>query len=100
MDAEPVALMWDANAEPDVNRYRLYGASFSNLQGRVQFTNYVEVSTNTITLNLAPNLFHYFTVTAVNTSNLESEFSNVIFVLFVRENKITIAPIETPHVIQ
>lgn len=73
--AAEVTLSWDPNTEPDIAGYRIhYG-----LQSR-SYSNAVDVGNcilSTIT-GLESGQTYYFSATAYNTANLESDFSNEV----------------------
>ncbi len=73
-----VGLAWDANTETDLAGYKVYYGTASR-----NYTNVVTlglVTTYTVT-NVAYDITTFFAVTAYNTANLESEFSNEVSAL-------------------
>jgi hypothetical protein len=65
------ALAWAKNPEPNIDYYRLHIGTTSG-----QYTTHVRVnSTNCITPALPIGPVFYFSVTAVNTAGLESDYS-------------------------
>lgn len=84
-----VTLAWDANLEPDVSEYRLYVGTGSQTYGPA-----IPVSGTTKTIALPKDVMHFATVTAVNTSGLESpKSSELVFQVFrAGEGKVPSAP--------
>ena len=72
---QSVTLAWDANPEPDVSTYLVYYGTSSRQY--LYSTNVGNVTTATV-YGLAEGVTWYFAVTAVNTSGLESNFSNEV----------------------
>jgi hypothetical protein len=73
-----VGLAWDPNTETDLAGYKVYSGTASR-----NYTNVVTlglVTSYTVT-NVAYDITTFFTVTAYNTSNLESEYSNEVSAL-------------------
>lgn len=70
-----VNLAWDPNTESDVAGYKVYYGLGSRSYDRV-----VEVgnSTSCVVTGLEQGRTYYFAATAVNTSNIESDFSNEV----------------------
>jgi hypothetical protein len=70
-----VTLMWDPNSESDLAGYRIYYGVAS-----LSYDNVIDVgNTETCTvMGLIPGVTYYFTATAYNTSELESDYSNEI----------------------
>src|ERR1700736_5351525 len=74
-DAASVGLAWDANSDPNIAGYRLYTGSQSGVYSQstnVGNTNFVLVT------NLMAGKPYYFTVTAYNTTAVESAPSNQV----------------------
>ncbi len=71
--AKTVRLTWDLNTETDLAGYVAYWGIVSS-----GVTNSAGVTTNTITLSNLANGQWWFGVTARNTNNLESGFSNIV----------------------
>ena len=74
-DAANVGLAWDANSDPNIAGYRLYTGFQSGIYSQstnVGNTNYVLVT------NLIAGKPYYFTVTAYNTTAVESAPSNQV----------------------
>jgi hypothetical protein len=70
-----VVLQWDANTEPTVAGYKIYyGTSSRNYE----FSVYVGDTTTYTVSNLQEGGTYYFAATAVDTSNLESSYSNEV----------------------
>jgi hypothetical protein len=78
--ATGVTLTWDPNTEADLAGYKLYSGTASG-----SYTNASDVGnlTSNTVLGLAPGAEYFFAVTAVNTSGLESEFSNEVSYKFL-----------------
>lgn len=71
-----VILAWDPNSEPDLDGYILYYGDASR-----HYTNSIVVSrdeTQCAVSSLQEDTVYYFAVTAFNTSQLESDFSNEV----------------------
>jgi hypothetical protein len=70
-----VTLVWNANTEPDLAGYNIYYGVMS-----ATYTNKLSVGlvTTNILSGLAPGVTFFCAVTAFNTSDAESEFSNEI----------------------
>lgn len=73
--AGQVTLMWDPNSESDLAGYRIYYGITSR-----SYDNVIDVgNTETCTvMGLIPGVTYYFSATAYNTSDLESDYSNEI----------------------
>jgi len=73
--AGEVNLAWDPNTEPDVAGYRVYYGLGSRNYGH-----FMEVgnSTSCLVTGLEQGRTYYFAATAVNTANIESDFSNEV----------------------
>jgi hypothetical protein len=71
-----ITLTWDANTEPDMDHYVLYWGTASGDYANNDRTAGLE-TTKTVTI---PNddQVYYFALTAVDTSGLESDFSNEV----------------------
>jgi Bacterial Ig domain len=87
---QSLTLSWDANQEPDVAGYILYYGDASG-----HYTNSIDVGnvTTTIASNLVDGVSYFFTVTAYNTSRLESAPSNEV------TTKLNNPPIARPDVV-
>jgi fibronectin type 3 domain-containing protein len=73
--AGEVNLAWDPNTEPDVAGYRLYyGLGSRNYDQVMDVGN----STSCVVTGLEQGRTYFFAATAVNTANLESDFSNEV----------------------
>ena len=73
--AATVRLIWDRNPEPDVVSYWVHvGSSSRNYTQRVHAGNDIEASVSGLNLGQT----YYFSVTAVNSSGLESDYSNEV----------------------
>jgi hypothetical protein len=70
-----ITLAWDPNNEPDLTGYKIYYGSSSRTYGAP--INVGNVTTTTLT-GLDPTMTYYFAVTAYDSSNNESGFSNEI----------------------
>lgn len=74
LHAADLALAWDANTEPDIAGYKIYYGKVSGTYDHsVNVGNVVQFTVTGLT-----NGTWYFAVTAENTSNLESGFSNEV----------------------
>ncbi len=73
--SEAIRLTWDASATPDIAGYRLYQGPSKDVFDTIKD---VGTSTTAQVLGLSPNQTYYFTVTAYNSANLESDPSNVV----------------------
>jgi fibronectin type 3 domain-containing protein len=73
-------LTWDANSEPDLTHYIVYWGTESGKytvnSGNIGL---VTVYTKEITPPVDSKITYYFAVTAVDTSGLESDYSNEVF---------------------
>ena len=83
--AMDITLSWDVNTEPDIAGYKVYykadfsGAPYEGI-GAVEGDSPIDVgnvASFTIT-NLDDTQIYYLTVTAYDTSNLESDYSNEV----------------------
>jgi hypothetical protein len=73
--AAEVNLAWDANTEPDVAGYRVYyGLGSRNYDHILDVGN----STSCVVTGLEQGQTYFFAATAVNTANIESDFSNEV----------------------
>ncbi|MCX7635466.1 MAG: hypothetical protein N2Z74_06945, partial [Syntrophales bacterium] len=69
-----IRLTWDPNTEPDLAGYKIYYGNASRV-----YTHSINVGKVTsYTLNLDPRNRYYIAVTAYDTENLESGFSNEV----------------------
>jgi hypothetical protein len=73
--AGEVNLAWDPNTEPDVAGYRVYYGLESRNYDHVMD---VGDSTSCLVTGLEQGRTYYFAATAVNTANIESDFSNEV----------------------
>ena len=87
--SESIGLSWAPNSESDLAGYKLYRGSST---GQYNWVKDAGLSTIIQVDSLTPNQTYYFTVTAYNTQNLESEPSNVV--------QVTPTPDSTPPVAQ
>jgi fibronectin type 3 domain-containing protein len=73
--AAEVNLAWDPNTEPDVAGYKVYYGL-----GSRSYDHVMEVgnSTSCVVTGLEQGRTYYFAATAVNTANIESDFSNEV----------------------
>lgn len=72
--AKDVVLAWDANSETDLAGYKIYiGESSRNYGPPIV----IGLQTTYTVVNLPPGIY-YFAVTAYNTSNAESDYSNEV----------------------
>jgi hypothetical protein len=73
--AGEVNLAWDPNTEPDVAGYRVYyGLGSRNYDHVMEVGN----CTSCVVTGLEHGRTYYFAATAVNTANIESDFSNEV----------------------
>jgi len=73
--AGEVNLAWDPNTEPDVAGYRVYyGLGSRNYDHVMEVGN----CTSCVVTGLEEGRTYYFAATAVNTANIESDFSNEV----------------------
>jgi hypothetical protein len=72
--AADVTLQWDANTETDLAGYKVYVGTASRTYG-TPFT--IGTQTTYSVTNLQPGTY-YFAVTALNSSGLESDYSNEV----------------------
>jgi hypothetical protein len=73
--AAEVNLAWDPNTEPDVAGYRVYYGLGSRNYDRIMD---VGNTTSCVVTGLEQGRTYYFAATAVNTANVESDFSNEV----------------------
>jgi hypothetical protein len=82
-----VKIGWDPNEEPDIKGYILYGSQDSPCPPYYHIDNYPEkVLVNPLTpmvkvTELEKNVTYYFALTAYNSFESESDYSNVVYVL-------------------
>ena len=75
LHAAEVTLAWDQNTEPDVAGYKVY----YGLESRnYDYVMDVGDTTSCVVTGLELGRTYYFAATAVNTANLESDFSNEV----------------------
>ncbi len=72
-----VTLTWNANAESDILRYRIYGDTSSNPTAKVDSVEGVNSNTRTI-LGLTNGTTYYFRIKAVDSALQESVFSDEV----------------------
>jgi fibronectin type 3 domain-containing protein len=72
-DVSPITVIWDANTDPELAGYKVYYGTSSG-----DYDTVVDVGTQTsfVLSNLISNETYYIAVTAYNTSNVESRYSN------------------------
>lgn len=73
--AAEVSLAWDPNTEPDLAGYKVYYGLGSRNYDRVMD---VGNTTSCVVTGLEQDRTYYFAATAVNTANIESEFSDEV----------------------
>ena len=75
-DGTMVTLAWNPNSEIDLAGYRVYYGNSSRTYGAM-----IDVGNRTTfqVPSLSPGVTYYFAVTAYNTTNMESGFSNEVF---------------------
>ena len=75
VNAMDVTLAWDHNTEPDLAGYKVYyGLGSRNYDHVIEVGN----STSCVVTGLEQGQTYFFAATAVNTANLESDFSNEV----------------------
>jgi len=72
-----VDLEWDENPEPDIDGYNIYRSGQSG-SGYVRLNGLLITVTNFTDNTIAAGQTYYYVCTAVNSSNLESGFSNEV----------------------
>ncbi len=72
-----ISLKWDANAEADFLRYRIYGGTTPNPTTKIDSVDGAANATKIIK-NLITGTTYYFRITAVNMALQESGFSNEV----------------------
>lgn len=77
-----VTLTWDANGEPDLAGYKVYydvntGAPYSG-KVTMPLADLSDADNPEFSITLPEGVFYYFVVTAYDTENLESGFSNEV----------------------
>jgi fibronectin type 3 domain-containing protein len=82
---EQVMLSWDRNTEADFLRYRIYGSTVPNPATKIDSTTGGVTDTTKIISGLTNGSIYYFRVTAVDSAENESEFSN-------EDSEIPVAP--------
>lgn len=74
--ARDVTLTWDPNSEPDLSHYIVYwgveSGVYTSNSGNIGLANEYKI------VNLDDNQIYFFAVTAVDTSGLESDYSNEV----------------------
>lgn len=82
-EAETLTLTWDANTEPDMSHYIVYWGKESRKydynSGNIGL---VTIYSKEFVPPYDAKTTYYFAVTAVDTSGLESDFSNEVFWTF------------------
>ena len=69
-----VTLQWDANTEPDLAGYKVYYGTMSG-----EYGNPIILDTVTeYTMHIPDSIMYFFAVTAFDTEQLESDFSNEV----------------------
>ena len=82
--AGEVTLAWDPNAESDVAGYKVYyGLGSRNYDHVMDVGN----STTCVVTGLEQGRTYYFAATAVNTANIESDFSNEVSAALTTSNQ-------------
>jgi len=86
--AGEVNLAWDPNTEPDVAGYRVYyGLGSRNYDHVMEVGN----CTSCLVTGLEQGRTYYFAATAVNTANIESDFSNEVSAALSTSNQSPLA---------
>lgn len=103
VSAKTVNLAWDASTGPGVAGYKVYYAVGSSNQpftgtGATQGASPIDVGLNTtaILTGLADGDTHFFTVTAYNSSGVESSYSNIVSSAPVVVTPVNRAPVLSP----
>ena len=86
--AAEVNLAWDPNTETDVAGYKVYYGLGSRSYDRVME---VGNTTSCVVTGLEQGRTYYFAATAVNTSNVESDFSNEVSAALFTSNQAPLA---------
>jgi len=83
-DAAQVTLAWDPNMEPDLAGYRIYVGYMSR-----DYDYFMDAGNHTscVVSGLEQDQMYYFAVTAYDTENLESDFSNEVMATIWSENQ-------------
>jgi len=82
--AAEVNLAWDPNTEPDLAGYKVYyGLGSRNYDHVMELGN----TTSCVVTGLEQGRTYYFAATAVNTANIESDFSNEVSASFSTSNQ-------------
>jgi hypothetical protein len=71
-------LTWDANSEPDLAGYRVYMGTVSGTYTRVAEIGLVTTYSGAIQVSDDSLANYFFVLTAFDTSNLESDYSNEV----------------------
>lgn len=77
-ETHSIVLAWDANTEEDLAKYRIYHGTISRENGGYSIPDFVDeipAETETYIFENAEDGIHYFSLTAVDTSDNESLFS-------------------------
>ena len=86
--ASEVNLAWDPNTEPDVAGYKVYyGLGSRNYDHVMDVGNF----TSCVVTGLEQGRTYYFAATAVNTANVESDFSNEVSAALSSSNQPPVA---------
>lgn len=70
-----VGLLWQPSPEPDVTNYRVHRGEASRLY---DWKSDVGLMTSTVASGMQPGKTYFFAVTALNSWNMESDFSNEV----------------------
>ena len=73
-----VTLQWDQNTEADFLRYRIYGGTTANPTVKMDSTTNRITDTSKVITGLTNGVTYYFRITAVDSSGLESGYSNEV----------------------
>jgi len=84
---ESAGLSWDAPTEntdgsifTDISGYKIYyGTSPDAMNSSIAFSSNTQASELVDNLDLTGGVIYYFAITAVNSKNIQSKFSNIVF---------------------
>jgi fibronectin type 3 domain-containing protein len=82
VSAAELALIWDANSEPDLAGYKVYRGTTSRQYTKVADLGLVTTYSETVSVPEDKVTTFYYAVTAFDDSGLESDYSNEVFKTF------------------